>query len=394
MGAAAGSRDDVEGDLGGGGSTRRRLTSLLLRLRVPVAMWLPLLHGFRAIQDELSTVRDDVSILAIGTAAIGSDRTRRVRTHKLHALAPWAFLLLSLRALLSDGTMALLVLQIICSGLSIRSLPPLAAALPLLSAVACLSTLRALAAALLAAATSLLRILVAAALVSAIGAAVAAHALPVACGDSGGPYACTDGVDCFTAVVDAAVHAAGLREECAHAVSVSNSSWIPPSKDRAAVEDGAWALPVYQLSLSLALPLLLLAWAFATIRTAIAQSPNGGLAAAPHTRHLRCFLSGRAREGGVSEEEGGRSGDGGALLSGVGEHSPWHYCAFVCRILGTPSYARTPMERHAARCLLEGSGIEWLPYAGNQLVTLDGSQPRRADAASGVTYVPLALSGP
>ena len=140
MGAAAGSRDDVEGDLGGGGSTRRRLTSLLLRLRVPVAMWLPLLHGFRAIQDELSTVRDDVSILAIGTAAIGSDRTRRVRTHKLHPLAPWAFLLLSLRALLSDGTMALLVLQIICSGLSIRSLPPLAAALPLLSAVACLRT--------------------------------------------------------------------------------------------------------------------------------------------------------------------------------------------------------------------------------------------------------------
>ena len=71
-----------------------------------------------------------------------------------------------------------------------------------------------------------------------------------------------------------------------------------------------------------------------------------------------CFLTGRTLA----------TSDGREELGGVREHLPWHYCAFVCRVLATPDFARSPIERHVARSLAGGRGTEWMPYTGNPVV--------------------------
>ena len=384
--------EDSKGGLGGGGSTRRRLTSVLLRLRVPVAVWLPLLQGYRSMRAEATAVREDVSLLALGTAAVPSERLR-LRARPLHPLAPFAFFLLAARALLADGTMALLTLQLVCSALSLSSFPPLAAALPLLSAIACVQPLRALVAALVTATADLAQAAIAAALLATVGAAVAAHALPVACGDAGGPYECVDGVDCLLAVVEASTHATGLRGECARAASDAARTMANASAGGAA---GASALPAFQIGLSLGVPTFLLAWTFAIIRGAIGTMPTRGFTTAPRERQ-RCFLTGSARDrrGGGDDEGIVREGDaaGADVLSGTKEHSPWHYCAFICRVLATPGFARSSIERHAARCLFDGGGVGWLPYAANSEVARPKDGVKEEGVRGRNAFMPLALAG-
>ena len=280
----------------GSGSLRRHLTSLFLRLRLPQ---MPLVGA----------------LTTAGSARRGEGST----------LSHLAFVFGAVRLLLSDGTMALLTLQLLCATLALNASPPLAAALPLIAAVACFPSVRRLIGILLTAAPALLTAITAAALLAFVIAALSANALTSACGDAGGPYACEDGFDCFGAVLEATMMAAGLREECAAAradVSVARAE----------------GLPRFQLGVALLLPTLLLAWAFATIRLA------------------------HRRAASTSGSKGtGNNAASQAPLSVSSEPSPWHYCAWICRVLAAPDWARSPVETHTARCLSEGRGAEWLP---------------------------------
>ena len=240
-------------------------------------------------------------------------------------LSHLAFVFAAVRLLLSDGTMALLTLQLLCATLALNASPPLAAALPLIAAVACFPSVRRLIGILLTAAPALLTAITAAGLLAFVIAALSANALTSACGDAGGPYACEHGFDCFGAVLEATMMAAGLREECATAradVSVATAE----------------GLPRFQLGVALLLPTLLLAWAFATIRLAHRRAAS---------------TSGSTRTGNNAASQ--------APLSVSSEPSPWHYCAWICRVLAAPDWARSPVETHTARCLSEGRGAEWLP---------------------------------
>ena len=214
----------------------------------------------------------------------------------------------------------------------------------------------------------------------------------------------------------------------------TNQAWTPAQEGWAAVDAGAGKLPALQLGMALAVPLLLLAWSYAAIRAAFAEislaemaSPTsaggggahardgvGGLGserAAPLAR--RDFISGRKMPpndvaaggsgvgGGVGAASslGGLIGGGGAPLSNLSERSPWHYCAFVCRVLAMPEHRRSPAERHCARCLGLGGGTAWLPVpaaaAGGGLDSAQHGSHGIADhdelAAIERAVVPLAL---
>ena len=342
-------RAAAQQQLGGGGSTLLRAVSLLQRLNVPGVVWMPLLHAHRSIQATLESLES-----ALDHAA-----------------------LLSTRALLSDGTMALLAAQVVASALALWYIPPVAAALPLLSAVACVPQLRALVAALVASMPHLLLSVGSAGLAVLVYASIAAHMLPIACGDAGGPFACTDGIDCMRATVESAfIHAAGLREACATSAATATQAASAEAADGAVADGpigdgGATLLPAFQVGLSLGLPTLFLAWAYASIRGGVGGSRrSGGVheAAATDSRLSARWLrttgapsrrSGDGEGGGVS---GGAEGSSGAaLLAGLREPSPWQYCAFVCRVLATPSSARSPIERHVAKSLSIGGGVGWIP---------------------------------
>ena len=455
--------------LGASAADSRRVAPFLLRLRLPVDIVLAALDGLREWREGYARLQDDVRHLAIrsdtaadelkpmggragstssGTSADKSGSKSAVRHgRKLHALARWVFGLVSFRALLSDGTMLLLAAQAACALVAMLTLPPLAAALPLLSAIAIAPPLRRLMSALALALPALLQAASATLLSAWLVAMIGAHVLPRACGDAGGPWACTDGVECLMGVLDAVAHARGMREACTlaaasaggapprdDALSVTNQAWTPAQEGWAAVDAGAGKLPALQLGMALVVPLLLLAWSYAAIRAAFAEislaeiaSPTsaggggahardgvGGLGsdhAAPVAR--RDFISGRKMPpndvaaggsgvgGGVGAAGslGGLVGGGGAPLSNLSERSPWHYCAFVCRVLAMPEHSRSPAERHCARCLGLGGGTAWLPVpaaaAGAGLDSAQHGSHGIADhdelAAIERAVVPLAL---
>ena len=127
-----------DGGGGGGGETSERVAPLLLRLRLPLQLWLPLFDGVERARADYRRMRADASALALritdaaatdaggAVAAVSSEGEGGGR--KLHWLAHWAFGLVATRALLSDGTMLLLAAQAACALLAMTALPPLAAA--------------------------------------------------------------------------------------------------------------------------------------------------------------------------------------------------------------------------------------------------------------------------
>ena len=72
-----------------------------------------------------------------------------------------------------------------------------------------------------------------------------------------------------------------------------------------------------------------------------------------------------SRNGAEAEGDGSRRGGGGLASGSLSEHSTWHYCAFVCRVLSQPDEMRTPLERHCVECLGRGGGTSWMPFPAN-----------------------------
>lgn len=309
------------------------LTPLLLRLRASLLVWLPLLHACSEFIEALREVRaqmrafalgdtDEPAVSVVDTPDAALDAKPGAPSSGLgQPLMPAVFVTLSARALLSDGTMFLLAAQLTLGTLSLRIAPHLIAVLPLLSAIACMPPLRRFASALCVAVPLLLVPLTATLLVANLFTAYSSHVLPIACGDSGGPWACTDGGPCLAVGLELLVHSQGLRDECVRAAALAADS---PVRTKAAslAAAGADALPALQLSFSLAMPMLLLAWSCARICAA-----------------------------------GAVKSDGWPPMSDFGVRSPWQQCAFICRFTSAPAAVRSNLEQRCAQSLADGTDI-------------------------------------
>jgi hypothetical protein len=356
-----------------GDDEKQRVAPLLLRLRLPARLWLPALDAAHAFRDGYRRLRTDARVLALRAdraalgatdgvlapspaAGGGNGASSPPAGDELHPLAPLAFGVLAARALLSDGTMALLLAQAACGLFALHALPPMAAALPLLSAIALAPPLRRLGAALVGASPSLARAVLAALLGAWLVGATGAHALPRACAAAGGPWGCADGADCAARVLEAAVRGKGLGEECALAAAAAGSaparkrgggngggrklpiggggsgnggggghggSWSSAQEGWAALDAGAGWLPALQLGMALLVPLLLLAWSYTAIRASLATLPaakgaEGGWGLASSSSSTAAHDGGGQRGGGG----GGGGGSGGGSGGSVGSVAP------------------------------------------------------------------------
>lgn len=119
----------------------------------------------------------------------------------------------------------------------------------------------------------------------------------------------------------------------------------------------AWSLPAFQLSFSYLTPLLFLGWAYAAIRAAMGRLADegdawgGGTSRRAGSARRACFISGRPLP---------PRDETSALLPDLSEHSAWHYCAYVVRVLARPEAARSSAERHCAALIAEDDA-SWMP---------------------------------
>ena len=426
---------------------QQRIAPLLLRLRVPVLCWLPFLEGYYWLRRQGRIIRSDVRRLAVSAdidAQNGSSSSSSSDEEggggggggrALHPLAHAAFFLAAARALLADGTMFLLSAQAVCAALSMGAMPPLVAVLPLLSAMTVFAPLRHLASALVAAAPGLLRAGVGALLALAILTAVGTHSLPRACGGTGGAWECTDGPECFSEAVVDFIYARGLREECGRAAAAAAAAswrqqragnetssswgaaaalgegeWSEAQEDLAALNAGAAWLPWLQVAMGAVALIFFLGWMYGEVRVALAnehvkasRAPmvaggsgggGGGGGGLPRGKAAprRCFMTGATGGGKGAARFGGSGGavvggtGGELLLAGLHDHSAWHYCAFICRVLSKPEAARSPLEKRCVRSLVEGGGTTWMPYAADR----NGGKGGVAEEGE-VSFTPLVL---
>ena len=406
---------------------QRPLASLLMRCRLPPPLWLPLLHGVRRLRSWRRRLQHEVRAIALGRAAaafplpseidaeieiddeidaeirqdeISGARLSRARAGSAtpgsggggggNSVALVLFALVAFRSLLADGMMLLLAAQLGCGIAALQLMPALTAALPLLSALACLPPLRTAAAALVSALPSLAAAAAAALLAAHLFATVALHTMPLACGDTGGPWSCSeDHGECLEELVQQLIHSRGLQDACVHAaaaaaaapsasapappldlpsISTSSALLLPshatsltPSTHSAAggsgggYGEGSWALPWLQLGFSFTVPLALLAVSFAAIRAAtlvrrrptpLAAPAHPPLHHSPHTPPPATAIAATTAS---------------TTASTIG---PWRaYTALVCRVLSMPRAYQSPLEAHCEASLAQGAaGVPaWLP---------------------------------
>jgi len=65
--------------------------------------------------------------------------------------------------------------------------------------------------------------------------------------------------------------------------------------------------------------------------------------------------------------------------AGTPEHVPWHYCAFIVRVLATPPEARTRPEARVATALA-ADRVAWLPLGRAMSLDIRAAQQRAAAA--------------
>ena len=183
---------------------RRLLVPLLLRMRLPVPLWLPFLHAAHEGQRLWRELDLDVRAIALGEP--------RPDERPPHPLAQALFVVLCARALLGDPLLLALGAQLVCAALCLRGAlfePPAL----LFAVLACCAPARQLAAA--AAAPAAVALALVALLAHFFAALSAEGPLASSCnGTYGGPWECASQSECVAAALHLSAQPQPPREEC------------------------------------------------------------------------------------------------------------------------------------------------------------------------------------
>ena len=304
---------------------RRLLVPLLLRMRLPVPLWLPFLHAAHEGQRLWRELDLDVRAIALGEP--------RPDERPPHPLAQALFVVLCARALLGDPLLLALGAQLVCAALRLRGAlfePPAL----LFAVLACCAPARQLAAA--AAAPAAVALALVALLAHFFAALSVEGPLASSCnGTYGGPWECASQSECVAAALHLTAQPQPPREEC-----IEGAVGVEP--------------PAFAVGFALSAGLVLLGVGVGLVRehaASVLRSLSSHAAAAG--AQGVCFISGLPLE---------RLGQHGAGLSPTPrpEHYPWHYCCWVISVLAKPPPARSALEGHCASLLLRDD-VSWLP---------------------------------
>ena len=291
---------------------RRLLVPLLLRMRLPVPLWLPFLHAVHEGQRLWRELDLDVRAIALGEP--------RPDERPPHPLAQALFVVLCARALLGDPLLLALGAQLVCAALCLRgalfgrppsSSPSSPAARPRASSPPPPPPPPSRSPSSPSSPTSSPPSRWKAPLASSCN------------GTYGGPWECASQSECVAAALHFSAQPQPPREEC-----IEGAVGVEP--------------PAFAVGFALSAGLVLLGVGVGLVRehaASVLRSLSSHAAAAG--AQGVCFISGLPLE---------RLGQHGAGLSPTPrpEHYPWHYCCWVISVLAKPPPARSALEGHCA----------------------------------------------